>query len=135
MQKSKLQKSRNACIRASFWVIVCFCITNCSFSILKKAGDFLKFSSFWEIAEIILFRKFSPSLFQYSEGTISSTETKNTSEESSDTELCADRKFKGLHYQEGTTPRYREKHRWAWGKKSYFRAVGHSSPMVMPHPL
>ena len=43
--------------------------------------------SFWEIVGITLFRKFSPSLFQYSERTIASTETNDTSEESSDTQL------------------------------------------------
>jgi hypothetical protein len=35
-------------------------------------------------------------LFQYSERTIASTETNDTSEESSDTQLFADGKFKGV---------------------------------------
>ena len=32
-------------------------------------------------------------------------------------------------------PAHRKKHRCAWGKKSYFRAGGRSSLMVMPRPL
>ena len=46
--------------------------------------------------EITLFRKFSPSLFQYSERTIASTETNDTSEESSDTQLFGAGKSEGV---------------------------------------
>ena len=38
------------------------------------------------------------------------------------------------HYHEAATPSRREKHRCAWGKKSYFRAGGSSSLMIMPRP-
>ena len=43
-----------------------------------------------------LFRKFSSSLFQYSEGTIDSTETNDNSEERSKTQLFAAGKFKDV---------------------------------------
>jgi hypothetical protein len=52
--------------------------------------------SFWEIAEITVFRKFSSNLFLYSERTIASTETNDTSEESSDTQLFGTGKFGGV---------------------------------------
>ena len=55
-----------------------------------------KFSSFWEIAEITVFWKFSSSLFLYSERTIASTETMNTSEGSSDTQLFGAGKSGGV---------------------------------------
>jgi hypothetical protein len=46
--------------------------------------------SIWEIAEIILIQKFSSSLSQYSEGTIKSTETNDTSAESPGSQLQFD---------------------------------------------
>ena len=52
--------------------------------------------SFWEIVEITLFRKFPPSLFQYSERTIASTEINDTSQESSDTQLFGAGKSRGV---------------------------------------
>jgi hypothetical protein len=65
---------------------------------LKNAGGniFFKFSSFWEIAEITVFWKFSSSLFLYSERTIASTETNDTSEGSSDTQLFGAGKSGGV---------------------------------------
>jgi hypothetical protein len=45
---------------------------------------------------IILFRKLSSSLFQYSERTIATTETNDTSEESSGSQLFADGIFEGM---------------------------------------
>ena len=41
-------------------------------------------------------KNISSSFFQYSDRTITSTETNNTSEESSDTQLFADWKFEGV---------------------------------------
>ena len=78
--------------------MVCFCTSNGSFRILKNTGGniFFKFSSFWEIAEITVFWKFSSSLFLYSERTIASTETNDTSKESSDTQLCGAGKSGGV---------------------------------------
>ena len=38
-------------------------------------------------------------------------------------------------YQEGTKPSRRKKHRSARSKKSYSRAGGRGSLMIMPHPL
>ena len=52
--------------------------------------------SFWEIAEITVFWKFSSSLFLYSERTIASTETNDTSEGSSDTQLFGAGKSGGV---------------------------------------
>ena len=65
------------------------CNSNGSFRILKKAGRnvFCKFCTFEEIAEIMSFRKISSSLFKYSERTLTSTETNDTSKEKFDTQL------------------------------------------------
>ena len=64
---------------------------------MKKAGGF--FFSKWyyleKIAKIISFRKKISSLFQYSERTIASPETNNTSKERSDTQLFGAGKFEG----------------------------------------
>ena len=46
--------------------------------------------------EITLFQKISPGLFQYSERVIASTETNDTSEEGSDTQLLGAGKFGGV---------------------------------------
>jgi hypothetical protein len=46
--------------------------------------------------KIISFQKKISSLFQYSDRTVASTETNDTSTESSDTKLFADGKFKGV---------------------------------------
>jgi hypothetical protein len=56
---------------------------------LKKArrNIFLKLYYFEEIVKIVSFRKKISSLFQYSERTIASTETNDTSTERSDTQL------------------------------------------------
>ena len=51
---------------------------------------------FEETAKIISFRKKFSSLFQYSERTIASTETNNTSTESSDTQLFGAGKSEGV---------------------------------------
>jgi hypothetical protein len=56
--------------------------------------------------EITLFQKISPSLFQYSERTIASTETNDTSEESSDTQLFG---AGGVALLGGSTPTYSKK--------------------------
>ena len=50
---------------------------------------------------MISFRKKISSLFQYSEGTIASTETNNTLKESSDTQLFAVGKFEGVALSRG----------------------------------
>ena len=88
----RLSSSQKLSIRALFWGIVFFFTTNSYFRILKKTGGniFLSFSSFWEIVEIILFRKFSSSLFQYSERTIAITETNDTSAETPWSQLSFD---------------------------------------------
>jgi hypothetical protein len=46
--------------------------------------------------KIISFQKKISSLFQYSDRTVASTKTNDTSTESSDTKLFADRKFEGV---------------------------------------
>ena len=83
--------------RAVCWCIVCFCTSNGSFRILKKAGGifFSKWYYFEKIAKIISFRKKFSSLFQYSERTIASPETNNTSKERSDTKLFGAGKLEG----------------------------------------
>ena len=43
--------------------------------------------------------------------------------------------LRAWHYQEGTTPPRNEKHRCAWGKKSYFGAGGRGALLIMPRPL
>ena len=53
-----------------------------------------------EIYKRIFFQPFSI----YSERTITSTETNDTSKESSDTQLFEARKFRAWHYQKGSTP-------------------------------
>ena len=70
--------------RAFCWGIVCFCTSNGSFTILKKAREFFfcKFHNCLGNRGNKLLRKFSSSVFQYSERTISSTETNDTSAES-----------------------------------------------------
>ena len=55
----------------------------------------------WEIAEITVFWKLSSCIFLYSERTIASTETNDNSKESSDTQLFAARKFKGVALSRG----------------------------------
>ena len=85
--------------------------------------------------EIIFFQKFSSSAFQYSERTIASAETNNTSAESPRSQLLFGTLKNGWHGQEGATLSRCEKHRSVWGKKSYFRAGGRGSLMVMPYPL
>ena len=74
-------------IRPFFWSIICSCTSNDSFRILKKAGGniFSKWYNFKEIAKKISLRKFLSSFFQYSERTITSTKTNDTSKERSDT--------------------------------------------------
>ena len=64
---------------------------------MKKAGGifFSKWYYFEKIAKIISFRKKIWSLFQYSERTIASPETNNTSKERSDTKLFGAGKFEG----------------------------------------
>ena len=39
------------------------------------------------------------------------------------------------HYEEGAMPHRREKHRCAWGKKSYFTASHRHALLIMPRPL
>ena len=51
--------------------------------------------------KIISFQKKISSLFQYSDRTVASTETNDTSTESSDTQLFAARKFKGVAFLGG----------------------------------
>ena len=65
---------------------------------MKKAGGniFLKGSYFEETAKIISFRKNFSSPFQYSEKTINSIETNNTSTESTDTQLSGAGKSEGV---------------------------------------
>jgi hypothetical protein len=64
---------------------------------LKKAerNIFLKGYCYEEIVKIISFQKKISSLFQYSDRTVASTETNDTSTESSDTKLFADGKSEG----------------------------------------
>ena len=63
--------------------MICFCTSNGSVRILKKARGniFLKWYYFEEIVKIVSFWKKISSLFQYSERTVASTETNNTSAE------------------------------------------------------
>ena len=66
--------------------------------LLKKAGGifFSKWYYFEKIAKIISFRKKFSSLFQYSERTIDSIETNDTSTESTDTQLFGAGKSEGV---------------------------------------
>ena len=59
--------------------------------------------------EITLFRKFSSSLFQYSERTIANTETNDTLEESSDIQLFRARKFRGVALSGGLDAHFLKK--------------------------
>ena len=61
----------------------------------QKESYFKKFY-LEKIAKIISFWKIISSLFQYSERTIASTETNNTSKERSDTQLFGAGKFEGV---------------------------------------
>ena len=65
---------------------------------MKKAGGniFLKWYYYEEIVKIISFQKKISSLFQYSERTIASTETNDTSTESSVTQLFGAWKSEGV---------------------------------------
>ena len=67
--------------------------------------------------DVPLFRKLSSSIFQYSERTINSTETNDTSEEISDTQLFATGKFEGVALSGGCYVSLPGKQRSAWGKK------------------
>ena len=108
---SKLLRSQAYC-----WCIICFCTSNGSVRILKKARGniFLKWYYFEEIVKIVSFWKKISSLFQYSDRTVASTETNNTSAESLGSQLFGARWKRAWHGQEGATPTCRKRH---WKKK------------------
>ena len=114
--------------RAFCWCIICSCNSNGSFRKLEKSRGFF----FWNF---IIFKNFPPTFFNILKWSISSTETNNTSAESPWSQLLFDFLKKGLAWSWWCHASRREKHRSAWGKKSYFRAGGRGSLMIMPHPL
>ena len=114
--------------RAFCWCIICFCNSNGSFRKLEKSRGFF----FWNF---IIFKNFPPTFFNILKRTIASTETNNTSAESPWSQLLFDFLKKGLARSWWCHASRREKHRSAWGKKSYFRAGGLSSLMMKPRPL
>ena len=89
-QTFRLQKARSF-----FWAIVCFCTTNGSFRILKKAGgSFSKSNYFRNFLKVSKFtKKESFSLFQYSKRIIARRETNDTWETSYNTLLFGAWKF------------------------------------------
>ena len=82
-----------------------------SFRILKKAWDFFsKWYYFHNLLNEISFQiNISSIFFQYSERTIDSTETNNTSAESSWSQLFGARRKRAWHDQEGATPIFRRR--------------------------
>ena len=111
-----LSVSKKLRSRAFCWCIVCFCTSNGSIRILKKARGniFLKWYYLEEIVKIVSFWKKFSSLFQYSDRTVASTETNNTSAESLGSQLFGTRKIWAWHGQEGATLTCRKRH---WKKK------------------
>jgi hypothetical protein len=87
------------------WIIVCFCISNGSFRIWKKA-IFAISSKLRKLQKIFLpvfFCILKEPLIPL-ERTIASTETNNSSNESSDTYLFGARRTRSWQCQEGATP-------------------------------
>jgi hypothetical protein len=77
----------------------------------KKArrNIFFKWYFFEEIVKIVSFWKKFSSLFQYSERTVASTETNDTSAESSRSQLFGARRTRAWHDQGGATPTCRKR--------------------------
>ena len=89
--------------------------------LLKKARGNICFKWYYleEIVKIVSFWKKISSLFQYSERTIASTVTNDTSAESSWSQLLGARQTWAWHDQEGVTPTCRKGH---WKKKQIWRS-------------
>ena len=123
--------------RAVCWCIVCFCTSNGSFRKLEKAREFFffKFHHFYEIAEIIFFENFPPAFFNILKEPLLIQKQTIHQQTAHDLSFNLAPWKWAWRYQEGPTPSRREKHRCAWGKKSYFRAGGRGSLMIMPRPL
>ena len=80
---------------------------------------FFKWYYFEESVKIVSFWKKISSLFQYSETTVASTVTNDTSAESSWSQLLGARQTWAWHDQEGVTPTCRKGH---WKKKQIWRS-------------
>ena len=78
----------------------------------KKVEEifFLKWYCLEEIVKIVLFWKKFSSFYQYSDRTVASTETNDTSAESLGSQLLGDRRTRTWHGQEDATPTYRNRH-------------------------
>ena len=76
---------------------------------------FSKWYYFHNLLKVISFQKnISSSFFQYSDRTVASTETNDTSAESLWSQLFGGRRTRAWHGQEGATPTCRKRH---WKKK------------------
>ena len=93
-----------------------FCTSNSSVRILKKTWNFFsKWYNFHNLLKVISFQKnISSSFFQYSDRTVASTETNDTSAESLWSQLFGGRRTRAWHGQEGATLTCRKRH---WKKK------------------
>jgi hypothetical protein len=82
---------------------------------LKKAGETIFFTI---LKEPLLVQK--QTIHQQKALDLSFLETEN---------------LRAWYYQEDATPARREKHRWAWGKKSSFTASHRHALLIMPRPF
>ena len=85
--------------------------------------------------EIIFFKKISPAFFNILKEPLVVKKQTIPQQKALDLSFDLAPQKWAWHYQEGTTNSRREKHRCAWGKKSYFRAGEHGAFPMMPRPL
>ena len=98
------------------WCIVCFCTSNGSVRLLKKARGniFLKWYYLEEIVKIVSYWKKKSSLFQYSDRTVASAETNDTSAECLGSELFGARRTRAWHTVGQIPPKCKETSNLMW---------------------
>ena len=95
---------------------------------------FLKFHYFQEIVETIFFENFPPAFFNILREPLLLQKQTIHQQKGLDLSFLQTQILRAWHDQEGATPSRREKHRCAWGKKSYFTASHPHALMIVPCP-